>query len=143
MNNKSLNSGFTLIELMIVVAIVGILAAIAYPSYQEQIRTSRRANCAGELVELASAMERDFTLNGQYSDLVTNGYPQNCPRDGSGGPYYTFSSVPGGAANQTYLLTAARTGPQATDKCGNLTLTNTGIKGMTSATSGLTVQNCW
>ena len=56
--------GFSLMELMIVVAIVGILAAFAYPSYLEQMRQTRRADCSGALASLGSAMERFFTRHG-------------------------------------------------------------------------------
>ncbi|MFI3186333.1 MAG: prepilin-type N-terminal cleavage/methylation domain-containing protein, partial [Methylococcaceae bacterium] len=58
---KQSQAGFTLIELMVTVAIVGILAAIAYPSYQDSVRKSRRADASGALLGLANAMERHFT----------------------------------------------------------------------------------
>ena len=58
--------GFTLIELMIAVAIVGILAGIAYPSYQDSVRKSRRADAKGALLGFANAMERYFTENNSY-----------------------------------------------------------------------------
>src|SRR5690606_1839164 len=55
--------GFTLMEVLIALLIIGILAAIAYPSYQEQVRQTRRAECTGALMALASAMERHYTEN--------------------------------------------------------------------------------
>ena len=58
--------GFTLVELMIAVAIVGILASIAYPSYQDSVRKSRRADAKGALLGFANAMERHFTENNSY-----------------------------------------------------------------------------
>ncbi len=76
---------------MIVVAILGILAAIAFPSYQEYVRKSRRADCAGELQLLANAMERSFTLNGAYPcGALPPGFNATCPIDG-GTPFYNFA----------------------------------------------------
>ena len=87
-----LHTGFTLIELMIVVAIVGILAAIAYPSYTEQVRQSRRSDCEGALTGLASAMERYFTVNNTYVGAAVGAggiFPNQCPIDGNTA-YYTL-----------------------------------------------------
>lgn len=133
--------GFTLIEIMIVVAIVAILAAIAYPSYQEQVRKSRRADCAGELQLLANAMERTFTLNGAYpaAGALPPGFNATCPIDG-GTPVYNFSVANGGP---TFLIKAAPIGAQANDKCGTLTLTNLGVQNIEGADAGLTPQDCW
>lgn len=66
----SRQTGFTLIELMLVVAVVGILAAIAYPSYQEQVRQARRAEVTAVLLENAQRLERHFTRHGSYQDGV-------------------------------------------------------------------------
>ena len=112
---------FTLIELMITVAIVGILASIAIPSYQGSVMKSRRADAKGALLGFANAMERYFTVNNTYV-----GAPNN-----PGTEYYdiTVSTNPV-ATITTYTLNAAPKvdGPQADDKCGTLTLTHTGVK---------------
>jgi len=131
-------SGFTLVEVMIALAIVAILASIAYPSYQEQVRKSRRGHCPGELQLLANAMERSFTLTGTYPAGLPAGFSATCPMDG-GTPVYNFAAV-GGA---TFTVSAAPTGQQAGDKCGTLTLTNLGVRGITGASGGLTPQDCW
>lgn len=135
------HNGFTLIEVMIVVAIVGILAAIAYPSYQEQVRKSRRADCAGELTLLANAMERFFTLNGTYVGASVTGanaiFPAQCPIDG-GTPAYDFGITAQTAT--TFTVQAQPTGPQTGDKCGTLTLTSVGQQGVST---GLALTECW
>jgi type IV pilus assembly protein PilE len=130
--------GFTLVELMIVVVIVGILAAVAYPSFTEQVRKSRRVDCAGTLLQNANAMERHFTLNNTYL-----GAPAllQCPADG-GKVTYTVTAAPVTTA-ASFTLRAEPIGAQAGDRCGTLTLTHTGIKGVDGANAGLTWQNCW
>ena len=134
-------SGFTLIEVMIVMAIVAILASIAYPAYQEQVRKSRRSDCAGELQLLANAMERSFTLNGAYPGAVPAPFNNGCPIDGGTKAYNFAVAVPGGGA--TFVASAAPTGPQTGDKCGTLTLTNLGQQNITGAAGGVTPQDCW
>lgn len=82
---KGSDRGFTLIELMIVVAVIAIIAAIAYPSYMDYVRQSRRADATVALLELAQYMERYYTNNGRYTDGDGN-YPalpfDEAPRDG-------------------------------------------------------------
>ena len=142
------DSGFTLMELMIVLVIIGILSAIAFPSYQEYVRDSRRDLCAGELELLANAMERSFSLAGSYPGAIPAGFapggavgPVTCPIDG-GTPAYNFVVTPG-LPNTTFLVTAVPIGPQANEDCGTLTLNQLGTKGMNGAAAGLTVQDCW
>lgn len=140
--------GFNLVELMVVVAIVAIIAAIAYPSYTEQVRKARRAECGGGLTSLASAMERFFTVNSTYLGAADGGgntgapaiFTSTCPVDGGDATYNLTISA---ATASTYTVQAAPTGPQAGDKCGTFTLTNTGLKGITGAADGKTSQDCW
>jgi len=141
-------NGFTLMELMIVLVIIGILSAIAFPSYQEYVRDSRRDLCAGELELLANAMEQSFSVLGNYPPAIPVGFAPGgaagavtCPIDG-GTPVYTFGVTPG-LPNTTFLVTAAPIGPQANEDCGTLTVNQLGTKGMQGAAAGLTVQDCW
>lgn len=140
--------GFSLIELMIAVAIVAIIAGVAYPSYLEQVRKTRRSDCSGALASLGSAMERHFTMNSTYLGAAAGGantgapanFAASCPVDG-GTPTYNLTIQ--AATASTYTLQAAPTGPQAGDKCGNFTLTNTGLKGVSGAAAGVTWEQCW
>jgi len=130
-------NGFTLIELVIAIAIVGILASIAYPSYVNQMQQTRRADCEAALMQLASAMERNFSRNNQYQDLITPGNFDQCPIDGGTATYTLATQLPPAPA-MTYVLTATPAGPQAGDPCGTLTLTNT----LTKGPAGM-VADCW
>jgi len=129
--------GFTLIELMIVVAVVAILAAVAYPSYQAQVRKGRMGQAQADMLELAQFMERCFASNNTY---------QNCalPFDDSprtGTAYYgillqtpdrtsfTLTAVPGSAGGQDQQI------------CGTLTLNQAGAK--TFSGTGVTAAQCW
>ena len=129
--------GVTLIELLIVIVVIGILAAVAYPSYTKQVQRTKRAECAGGLMQLANAMERKLSQNNAYTDLVTDGeFRGTCPMDGGAATYNL--SVQAFTAS-TYTLRATPVGGQATDACGWLQLTNTGVK---SAQTG-TIATCW
>lgn len=128
-------AGFTLIELMIVVAVVAILAAVAYPSYQDQIRKSRRAQAKADLVEYAQLAERFHTANNTYANFTLPS--QVSPREG-GTARYTFTPVGAFTQANTFTITATAVNGQENDKCGNLSLSNTGVK-----TSGGEVSECW
>lgn len=120
------HSGFTLIELMIVVAIIGILAAIAYPSYQNHVEKTRRSVAQADLMELAQWMERRYTASYDYRDVTDN--PElpfdESPRD-SNATFYNIS-FDGDVQRNSFTLQAEPTGPQASDSCGTLTLDSTG-----------------
>jgi type IV pilus assembly protein PilE len=124
--------GFTLVELMIVVAVVGILTAIALPSYQTYIERSRRADGKAALMRAAQWLERAATATGTYPAALIAGLAN------SEGSHYTLAYVQGGAG-ATYTLTAT---PVASDsQCGNLTLNQAGVRGRSG--SGLSVIDCW
>lgn len=141
MRNES--NGFSLIELMIAIAIVGILAAIAYPAYQDQVMKSRRADAKIALGHAAQLQERWFTQNGTYSTTISD-IGGNTSDEG----YYAISVAnPGGTGCSSgsnvycYTLTATPQAPQNTDtRCANFTLTHTGVKGVSGT---LTAADCW
>ncbi|CAG7857641.1 hypothetical protein MCAMS1_02543 [biofilm metagenome] len=133
--------GFTLIELMVAVAIVGILAAIAIPSYQDSVRKSRRSDAEGALTGFANAMERHFTATNSYCDAAdaTGAVVAGCGGAGqdAGEPlgniysapaatrqFYTFTIVNPTDSSFTLLATPVNGSSQATD--GSLQLWNTG-----------------
>ena len=127
-------SGFTLMEMVIVVAIVGILAAIAYPTYQESVRKSRRGEAQAALTGMAAAMERNFLRANAYTS-PSSFYPTQVPLEG-GTATYNLSATLGTPAGG-YTLNAAPTGAQAGDRCGTLTLSSAGAQGPTNPA------DCW
>lgn len=135
MKTCSTQSGFTLLELMITVVIVGILAAIAYPTFSEHLYHTRRSDGQAALMNLATYMEHYFTENNVYTNSFTNLGISNTSADG----YYTLTiTLP---TQTSYLLTATPTGAQAGDTiCTTLTLTNTNVKAATPVANSLT---CW
>jgi type IV pilus assembly protein PilE len=126
--------GFTLTELMIAVAVVGILAGIAYPNYIDHVRKSRRADAQGALMGLANAMERYFTQNSTYVGAATPPlpaaplpaiFPSQSPIDGST-PYYNLTIQ--AATATTYTLRAAPIAGTGQAMDGLLELDGTGVR---------------
>ena len=129
--------GMTLIELMIVVAIIGILSSIAYPAYQSYTQGARRAVAQGNLLELAQWLERNYTTTGTY--VVSGALPITIsPKSGGRVDYDITSPGPSDTAYQIIATPRAGSG-QAGDECGILTVNQAGI---TTAASGAPA-NCW
>ena len=129
--------GFTLIELMVVVAVVAILASIALPSYQESVRKSRRAQAKADLVEYAQLAERFRTANNTYTGAT---FPTMVsPREPGARPRYNLAFAPGRA---TFTLTAtpAAGGGQEVDRCGALSIDQAGRKTETCVAQ---FNECW
>jgi type IV pilus assembly protein PilE len=132
-------AGYTLIELATVVAVVGILAAIAYPGYQYSIQKTRRSDAKTNLNSLAQRLERCYTQFGTYTPLDAGG-ASLCPvtsPDTTSTPYYSITTT---RTATTFSLTATTAGKQTGDtKCASFTLTNTGARSAT----GTDASGCW
>jgi type IV pilus assembly protein PilE len=122
---------------MIVVVIVAILAAIALPSYQEYIRRGRAADGRGGLMQAAQWMERASTATGLYPTAL----PSSLSTVDSQAYLITLTTS---ADATTFTLTATPQGAsQLAYRCGNFTITNTGLKGAAGVTAGEIVTQCW
>lgn len=126
-------SGMTLIELMIVVAIMGILASIAYPSYSDYVLRTHRAEAMNELTRLANLQEQFFADNRSYAaNLTTLGLASNTFTTESG----RFQIAVSANTARTFTLTATAVGVQVKDSCSTFTINQSGQRGATNT-------DCW
>lgn len=133
--------GFTLIELMVVVIIICILAAVALPSYGRQVQKTRRTDAQSMLMRVAGDQERYYTMFNRYTANLTAAPPAGLGSAGnlSENGFYTLTAAVGGGG-QTYTLTATPRNSQAQDACKNLTMGSTGQKGFSGDESN---GSCW
>jgi len=129
------HKGFSLIELMIVVAIVAIIASVALPSYFDSVERSRRAEGKAFLLDLAARQERFYTLNSRYQTTGELAGPTS-----ENGFYTADTDIrDDNTTATTYVLSAVPLWNQ-TLACGDLTLSNTGVRGVTGTADA---NLCW
>jgi type IV pilus assembly protein PilE len=141
---RNRHQGFTLIEVMIVVAIVAIITAVALPNYTEYIRRGHRAEVRANLLQLAQWMERAATANGAYPTTAKNAAAITSALNAANTKTnrYTISMA---STASTFTLTATPKDAQVGDKCGNYTFNQAGVRGANGKVptdSGYDV-TCW
>jgi len=134
---RSRSSGFSLLELMIAVGIVGILASVALPSYRTSIVRAKRSEARTAMLDAAQFMQRFYAANNRYDTAVL---PTNLQRSPAQGTQVYTIRIASGVTRTAYTLEAVPQGTMAGDKCGNLSITSTGVRGKTGTE---TLERCW
>jgi type IV pilus assembly protein PilE len=137
--------GFTLTEVLVVMAIVGILAAVAYPAYLDQVRKGRRSDGQAMLNLVAARQEQYYLDNKSFTTDMTDLGLGADPADSPEG-YYSVDAAAGstGSIATSFALTATRAGAQTSDTlCGDLTLNSAAAKSAINHTSSDPLRDCW
>lgn len=131
--------GFSLIELLIVITVVGLLLAVALPSYTRYVLRSHRSSAVTGVLDLASRQARYYTTNNTYTTSMTAlGYPADpMPLTDSSNRYYDLSVQ--SASATAFTIKAAPYGAQTKDTCGTYTVTDLGVKSVSFGSLG----DCW
>ncbi len=135
-----LQHGFTLIELMITVAVVAILATIALPSYNEYVRKARRAQAKADITEYMQLAERFHTVNNTYVGFALPATWSPREAASAGVAQYSLAINPAATANAITITAVPRAGSgQAADRCGSLGINQASVKTNTRST----LAECW
>ena len=152
---KITNQGFSLIELMITVAIIGIIASVAFPAYTSYIAKASRADARAQLMQASQFLQRFYAANDSYSadrasNTVMSQMPANLLQSPASGTKLYDLAMPAGASNTTsqFLIQMVPTtgASMSSDQCGTLTLTSTGVRGCavnSTACSTTLRDTCW
>lgn len=140
--------GFTLIELMIAIAILAIITAIAYPAYTSYMLSARRETAKAALLDLAGKEVKYYSVNNTFTTTLTDlgfSVATNIPVPDSSTIYYKITVTQNGTGSITdgFLATATPTGAQSDDECGNLSLDETGNKSYTPNDTDPGSGTCW
>lgn len=140
-----LRRGFTLVELMIVVAMIAIMVALAMPSYESHVRKARRIDARNALLDLALRQEKHFSIHNRYSTAAADlGYPAlpHAVTHSGSASFYTLTLTGDG---RSYSAKATPTGPQARDtQCYAYTIAQSGLRGnLDAANASLASGPCW
>lgn len=131
--------GFSLIELLIVITVVGLLLAVALPSYTRYVLRSHRSSAITGVLDVASRQARYYTTNNTYTTSLTAlGYPADpMPVTDTSNRYYNLSVSAASATG--FTVSAAPQGAQVKDTCGTYTYTDLGVKSVSFGSLG----DCW
>lgn len=136
----ALQLGFTLVELMIVVVIVGILASVAYPSYQQYVLRSKRSEGKAMLMDIAARQERFYFDKNTYADDLTDlGYGSATPKSAEDNYEASVAAGPSGDIATSYTITITPLSAGGDPECGDLTLDSRG----TQSSSAGDLDRCW
>ena len=133
-------SGFTLTELLVVLAILGILAAIAYPVYTEQLRQSRRAEGMSALLELAVRLEGFYADHGTYLGATLGHSASDIFPATTQNGYYTLRIDAISATGYRLGATPTRRAQQHRDRCGRFMLSSLGVRSVSNVAH---YDRCW